>query len=290
MTDSTVYLVGAGPGAPDLLTLRAARLLACADIVFHDALVHPDTIALAVHAEKIAVGKRHGAHSTAQAFINKRLIDAARKHRIVVRLKGGDPMLFGRAQEEIDALTAAGIAYEVVPGITAALAASAQLGVSLTQRGRSRSVTFVTPRVGQDEQPSRWMQAVQDADTAVLYMAAHEAQAIAAALIAGGKLAATPVAIVENASLPTMTQQVTTLKALSTNGFGPPSGPALLLIGEVYREVLAAARAQVRRRPDAAEHPAHPEHPEHPEHPARPEHPAHPAHPAHATRQFIMAR
>ncbi len=278
MTDSTVYLVGAGPGAPDLLTLRAARLLAAADIVFHDALVHADTIALATRAEKIAVGKRHGAHSTAQAFINKRLIDAARKHRIVVRLKGGDPMLFGRAQEEIDALTAAGIAYEVVPGITAALAASAQLGVSLTRRGRSRSVTFATPRVGHDERPSGWMQAVQDADTAALYMAAHEAQAIATALMAGGKPGTTPVAIVENASLPAMTHQVTTLKALSTNGFGPPSGPALLLIGEVYREVLAAARAQVRRRPDAAEHAAHPEHPEHP------------AHPAHATRQFIMAR
>ncbi len=246
----TVYLVGAGPGAPDLLTLRAARLLAAADIVFHDALVHPDTIALAVHAETIAVGKRHGAHSTAQAFINKRLIDAARKHRIVVRLKGGDPMLFGRAQEEIDALSAAGIAYEVVPGITAALAASAQLGVSLTRRGRSRSVTFATPRVGHEERPSGWMQAVLDADTAALYMAAHEAQAIAAALIAGGKPAATPVAIVENASLPTVTHQVTTLEALSTNGFQPPSGPALLLIGEVYREALAAALTRGRIKAD----------------------------------------
>ena len=246
VSGGTVYLVGAGPGAPDLLTLRAARLLAAADIVFHDALVHPDTIALATCAEKIAVGKRHGVHSTAQTFINKRLIDAARKHRIVVRLKGGDPMLFGRAQEEIDALNVAGVAVEVVPGITAALAASAQLGVSLTRRGRSRSVTFATPRVGRDEQSSGWMQAVLDADTAALYMAAHEAQAIAAALIAGGKPAATPVAIVENASLPAMTQQVTTLQALSTNGFGPPSGPALLLIGEVYRESLAAVRASNR--------------------------------------------
>ena len=108
-----VYLVGAGPGAPDLLTLRAARLLAEADVVFHDALVHPDTIALATHAIKIAVGKRCGRHSTAQRFINKRLIDAVKIHRTVVRLKGGDPMLFGRAQEEIDALVAAGIEVEV---------------------------------------------------------------------------------------------------------------------------------------------------------------------------------
>lgn len=231
----TVYLVGAGPGAPDLLTLRAARLLEQADIVFHDALVHPGTIALAAHAQKVAVGKRHGAHSTAQAFINKRLIDAARKFRIVVRLKGGDPMLFGRAQEEINALTGAGIAYEVVPGITAALAASADLGISLTQRGVSRSVAFVTPRVGREEAPSGWIEAALAADTAVLYMAAHEAQAIAQELIARGKPARTPVAIVENASLPMQQKIFTTLQALSTKGFQTSSAPALLLIGEVYR-------------------------------------------------------
>src|SRR5689334_2134654 len=120
-----VYLVGAGPGAPDLLTLRAAKLLASADIVFHDALVHPDTLALAARAEKVAVGKRCGKHSTAQKFINKRLVDAAKVHAVVVRLKGGDPTLFGRAQEEIAALEAAGVRCEVVPGVTAALAASA---------------------------------------------------------------------------------------------------------------------------------------------------------------------
>ena len=122
---SKVYLVGAGPGAPDLLTLRAARLLEKADIVFYDALVHADTIALAVNAKKVAVGKRSGKISTDQRFINRSLVEAASKYRIVVRLKGGDPMIFGRAQEEIDALTDAGIAFEVVPGITAALAASA---------------------------------------------------------------------------------------------------------------------------------------------------------------------
>src|SRR5689334_6278543 len=163
----TVYLVGAGPGAPDLLTLRAANLLARADIVFHDALVHPDTLALAARAEKIAVGKRCGKHSTAQRFINKRLIDAAHKHAVVVRLKGGDPMLFGRAQEEIAALEAAGIEYQIVPGVTAALAASAELGVSLTQRGVARSVVFLTPRVGEGEQPNEWVRAALAADTAV---------------------------------------------------------------------------------------------------------------------------
>ena len=120
----TVYLVGAGPGAPDLLTLRAADILARADIVFHDALVHADTLSLATRARIVPVGKRCGRLSTAQRFIDKQLVDAARRYEIVVRLKGGDPMLFGRAQEEIAALEAAGVAYQVVPGVTAALAAS----------------------------------------------------------------------------------------------------------------------------------------------------------------------
>src|SRR3982751_3643988 len=161
----TVYLVGAGPGAPDLLTLRAARLLERAEIVFYDALVHPDTLALARDAEKVAVGKRCGRHSTAQRFINKRLVDAARSHRCVVRLKGGDPMLFGRAQEEIAALEAAGVSYAVVPGVTAALACSAELGIALTQRGVSRSVAMVTPRVAQGEAASSWADVLLEADS-----------------------------------------------------------------------------------------------------------------------------
>ena len=134
----TVYLVGAGPGAPDLLTLRAARLLERADIVFHDALVPAGILALAANAEKVEVGKRSGRHSTAQQFINKRLVDAARKYQVVVRLKGGDPMLFGRAQEELAWLEKNRIRAEIVPGVTAALAATADAGVSLTARGRSR--------------------------------------------------------------------------------------------------------------------------------------------------------
>jgi len=171
----TVYLVGAGPGAPDLLTVRAARLLARSDIVFHDALVHPDTIALAARAEIVAVGKRCGRQSTAQRFICKRLVDAARRHDIVVRLKGGDPMLFGRAQEEIDALEAAGVPYEIVPGITAALAAAAEIGTSLTQRGSVRSFAFATPRSAANEDASQWIASVNAADAGALYMGAREA-------------------------------------------------------------------------------------------------------------------
>ena len=170
----TVYLVGAGPGAVDLLTIRAARLLGEADIVFHDALVPQPILTLAVNAQKVAVGKRCGRHATAQRFINKRLADAARTHRVVVRLKGGDPLLFGRAQEEISYLRSRGIPVVVVPGVTAALAAGADLGTSLTQRGIARSVAFVTPRVGASEAPSSWIRAVLSADSAAIYMGAGE--------------------------------------------------------------------------------------------------------------------
>src|SRR5436190_2524729 len=127
-----VYLVGAGPGAADLITLRGARLLARADIVFHDALVQSEILTLAQKAKLVAVGKRCSQISTDQRFINRNLVEAAAKYEVVVRLKGGDPMLFGRAQEEVDALEAAGIECEIVPGVTSALAASAELGVSLT--------------------------------------------------------------------------------------------------------------------------------------------------------------
>ena len=237
----TVYLVGAGPGAPDLLTLRAARLLAEADIVFHDALVHPETVALATHAEKIAVGKRCGKHSTAQRFINKRLVDAAAIHRVVVRLKGGDPLLFGRAQEEIAALEAAGIAYEVVPGITAALASAAATGTSLSQRGTVRSIALATPRVGDGEDASDSARGFASADAGAIYMGIGQAPAVAAALRAAGKPESLPVAIVENASLPGERVVYTTLAALPGIDAAQFIGPTLLLIGPQFVDRRAAA-------------------------------------------------
>ena len=246
----TVYLVGAGPGAPDLLTLRAANLLARADIVFHDALVHPETLALAPRAAKIAVGKRCGRHSTAQRFIDKQLVDAAHRHAVVVRLKGGDPMLFGRAQEEISALEAAGVPYEIVPGVTAALAAAAEIGTSLTQRGDVRSFALVTPRVGVGEEASRWVDGLRGADAGAIYMGAHEAAAIAAALIAAGQPPATPVAIVEGASLPGATVHYTTLAGLPSFEDHAFDGPALMLVGPQFR---ARARRFGRRAIDGPE-------------------------------------
>jgi uroporphyrin-III C-methyltransferase len=231
--NGTVYLVGAGPGAPDLLTLRAARLLASAEIVFHDALVHPETLALAARAVRVEVGKRCGRHASAQRFINKRLVDAARRYRVVVRLKGGDPALFGRAQEEIAALEAAGVRYEIVPGVTAGLAAAAELGVSLTRRGFARSVAFVTPRVGANELPSGWARAVAAADTAVLYMAAGEAARVRDALIAAGVAPDMPVALVENASLGDSRSVRGRLAHLETIAATRGAGPAVILLGRI---------------------------------------------------------
>jgi uroporphyrin-III C-methyltransferase len=242
----TVHLVGAGPGAPDLLTVRAARLLGEADIVFYDALIHPDVLALAVHARKVPVGKRSGRHSTAQRFINKQLADAARRYRTVVRLKGGDPMLFGRAHEEISFLQQSGIPIDTVPGVTAALAASADLKVSLTRRGQARTVAFVTPRVGAGEKDSSWVAAVLAADTAAIYMGAGDAEAIAAALIRAGKPAHTPVVLIENASLPDSAAVPGTLGDLPRLAT-PGDGPTMILVGEVYAAGVADAARDVLR-------------------------------------------
>jgi uroporphyrin-III C-methyltransferase len=234
-----VFLLGAGPGAPDLLTLRAAEILKRADIVFHDALVHPQTLALASRAQKIAVGKRCGRHSTAQQFINKRLVDAARRHEVVVRLKGGDPMLFGRAQEEIDALRKAGIEFEIVPGVTAATAAAAELGVSLTRRGLSRHVAFVTPRSAKGERDNDWAASVLAADTAVIYMGAGLAETIVRELVQRGKSGNTPLALIESASLPGRRVLHGTLAELPQLALKAGNGPAVVLIGEVLKETLA---------------------------------------------------
>ena len=243
-----VYLVGAGPGAPDLLTVRAARVLETADIVFYDALVHPDTLALAIRAEKFAVGKRCGKHSTAQRFINKRLIDAAHRYANVVRLKGGDPMIFGRSQEEIDALESAGIAVEVVPGVTAALAAAAQLRISLTRRGVSRSLTIATPRIGTNEIAGDWAKALAGADAAAIYMGAAQAGKVTADLLARGYSPDTPVALCESVSLPQFRTLRGTLADLPALAARLGEGPALIFVGSVFEDPKMAVnerRSQV---------------------------------------------
>jgi len=223
-----VYLIGAGPGAQDLITLRGARLLAAADVVLHDALVTPEMLELCPQAEKILVGKRCGQLSTAQQFINKQLVDNARKHAIVVRLKGGDPMLFGRADEELRALEEAGIDVEVVPGITTALAAAAATRQPLTKRGVSRSVAFFTSSTAPELDG---LVTTPNTDTLVQYMGGREAIATAQSLLTQGRPATLPVVVIENVSRPDQRVLRLTLADLA-RGLDAAHGPVLVMIGQ----------------------------------------------------------
>lgn len=223
-----VYLVGAGPGAADLITVRGARLLAQADVVLYDALVIPEMLALCRQAELISVGKRSGQRSTAQTLINQQLVDCAGKYRRIVRLKGGDPMLFGRADEELRALEAAGIEVEIVPGITTAVAAAAATKQPLTKRGVARSVAFFTSSTAPD-QPDH--PALPETDTLVQYMGGREAAATAERLLAEGRRAELPVVIVENCSRPDERIERMTLRDLA-RGLEPGHGPVLVMLGE----------------------------------------------------------
>lgn len=223
-----VYLIGAGPGAQDLMTLRGARLLGQADVVLHDALVTPEMLELCPQALKISVGKRCGQLSTAQDFIDKQLVDNARKYALVVRLKGGDPMLFGRADEELRALEEAGIEVEVVPGITTALAAAAATLQPLTKRGVARSVAFFTSSTAPTH-PGQL--AIPDCDTLVQYMGGREAIITAQRLLELGRSADTPVLVIENCSRADQRVLRLDLNALA-QGLGDTRGPVLVMIGE----------------------------------------------------------
>lgn len=225
-----VYLIGAGPGASDLITVRGARILACADIVFYDALIDISMLDWCYGTKLVPVGKRCGSHSTSQRFINKQLVDAAGKNLVVARLKGGDPLIFGRAQEEIDALEAAQIHYEIVPGITTALAASASLKQAPTTRELSRTLTLTTL-------PNRCSH--PDHKTAIYYMGRDQLAEIATALIAEGYQLNTPVCLVESVSLDVERTFGCTLDELSlgdVHHYFLDKQPLLVMVGEVYRK------------------------------------------------------
>ena len=226
-----VYLIGAGPGAADLITVRGARLLAQAEVVLYDALVTPEMLELCAQAELISVGKRSGQRSTAQDAINKLLVDCAFKYRMVVRLKGGDPMLFGRADEELRALEAEGVEVEVVPGITTAVAAAAATRQPLTKRGVARSVAFFTSSTAPDEPEHP---ALPHTDTMIQYMGGREAAATAERLLAQGRSVDTPVVVVENCSRADERILRLTLLELA-RGLEPGHGPVLVMIGEALR-------------------------------------------------------
>ena len=249
-----VLLVGAGPGDPDLLTVRAARAISEADIIFTDRLVGEDVLKLAdPTAEIVPVGKSKGEHSVPQAEIERRLVEAARAGRRVVRLKGGDPYVFGRGGEEVEALRAAGLRVEVIPGVSAAMGAAASVQIPLTHRDMAQAVTFVTGHAALGAEPDLdWTALARPNQTVVVYMGLGAAPSIAARLIAAGRAAETPVAVIENATRDSEKRAFGRLGELSRiiQGAGI-EGPALLVIGEVA--ALADRASTTRPHPELVE-------------------------------------
>jgi uroporphyrin-III C-methyltransferase len=246
----SVWLVGAGPGDPDLLTRKAERLIRTATVIFHDALVGPGVLALAVPGTRLVpVGKRCGRHSRSQAAINALLVTAALAGERVVRLKGGDPSVFGRSGEELDALRARGIAVHICPGITAASAAAASAGISLTRRGTARQLVFVTGHARAGEKLELdWDLLAGGKATVAIYMGKGAAAGIARELMRAGLAASTPALIVENASLPNEQSLTTRLDLL---GLGAAAisgdGPMILIVGDSVGSVQPAPCAEPRR-------------------------------------------
>jgi uroporphyrin-III C-methyltransferase len=246
MKPGKVWLVGAGPGDPELLTLKAVRVLGVADVVLHDDLVQAETLRFAKPGARIiAVGKRGGCASTPQAFIERLLVAEAAAGHVVVRLKGGDPFVFGRGGEECEALRAANIPFEVVNGITAGVAAAAAIGVPLTHRAASHGVILVTGHAASDAPD--WAALARCASsgmTLVIYMGVAQLETLCAALLAGGLSATTPAAIVERATQPGQRALVCTLSRLAVDQRRQRIGsPGIIIIGEVVRDASPLALA-----------------------------------------------
>lgn len=241
-----VLLIGAGPGDPELMTLKAVRLLASADVVLVDALVDRRTLVHArCDARVIDVGKRGGCRSTPQRFIERLMIRHARAGRIVARLKGGDPFVFGRGGEEVLALAAAGVDVEVVNGITAGIAAPAAAGIPLTHRGLVSGVTFVTGHVATGDEPD-WRVLARTRTTLVVYMALDALPRIARTLIDSGLASYTPAAVIERATWPTARNLRGTLLDLTrAETVETLSGPAIVVIGAVAGCALGSAGADI---------------------------------------------
>ena len=233
-----VVLIGAGPGDPELLTLKAARALASADVVLIDELVNRGCLAhVRSSTQIIEVGKRGGCKSTPQAFIEKLLVLYARQKKNVVRLKGGDPFVFGRGGEEVEALLARGIEVDVIPGITAGTAVPASLGIPVTHREYARGVTFMTGHTKDSAEPD-WRALVRSRTTLVIYMGLKRLEKILSSLKAAGMGATTPACLIENGTLHSQKQRIATVGTLSGEGF---AGPALVVIGDVVRFARTAA-------------------------------------------------
>jgi uroporphyrin-III C-methyltransferase len=230
----TVWLVGAGPGDPDLLTRKAENLICAADIIYYDALVGSGVLDLIpTGTEQVSVGKRSGRHSKDQATICDLIVKAALAGKRVVRLKGGDPSIFGRATEELVACAEHSILVKICPGVTAASAAAASAGISLTLRGLARKLTFVTAHAKSEEALDLdWAALADPKATLAIYMGRAAAQEVSAQLIKAGLIPSTPALVVENASLPNERIVRTRLDLLAiATGSRNTNGPALLLIG-----------------------------------------------------------
>jgi len=251
-TTPTVWLVGAGPGDPELLTMRAVRVLREADVVLCDDLVDRRVLAhVRPGARVLQVGKRGGCASTEQSFIERVLVREARRGQRVVRLKGGDPFVFGRGGEEADALRAAGLAVEVVPGITAGIAAPAAIGVPVTDRRHAPGVAFVTGHRRDGGAAPDWRALVESRLTLVVYMGVARCRAIVDELIAAGCDPEQPAAAIASAHTPEQRHVASTLRALpDAVASHRLRSPAILVIGDVARGALAAARDH--EEPDAA--------------------------------------
>jgi uroporphyrin-III C-methyltransferase/precorrin-2 dehydrogenase/sirohydrochlorin ferrochelatase len=230
-----VYIVGAGPGDPELLTFKALRLMQQADIVYYDALVSPQVLDLCRRdADKVFVGKKRSNHAVAQLGINELLVNSAKEGRRVVRLKGGDPFIFGRGGEEIESLRAHGVPYQVVPGITAANAAASYAGIPLTHRDHSQSVRFVTGFLKAGAPNSNFKSFLNTDETVVFYMGLHSLPRLTEGLIDAGRADSTPIAIVSNASMPNqqvLTGTLANIVELQEQHQLPT--PALLIMGDV---------------------------------------------------------
>jgi uroporphyrin-III C-methyltransferase len=235
----TVHLVGAGPGDPELLTLRAARLLERADAVVYDRLVDARALELVpAAAERYDVGKAPGRPSFLQDDISELLVQLGRRLDVVVRLKGGDPFVFGRGGEEADHCAAAGIAVEVVPGVTSAVAGPAAAGIAVTRRGRASGVCIVSAHQDPGTPPIDWGSLARSGLTLVVLMGARRAGAVRDALLAGGMGPATPAAVVTRATLPTQQEWYGTLSEL---GRRPVPSPSVVVIGPAATPPLAAS-------------------------------------------------
>jgi uroporphyrin-III C-methyltransferase/precorrin-2 dehydrogenase/sirohydrochlorin ferrochelatase len=248
----TVFLVGAGPGDPDLLTLRALHALQGADVVFYDELVTPAILDRARRdAERVFVGKRRGQPGIGQDEINRRLVAAARAGKHVVRLKSGDPFVFGRGGEELEYLRDAGVPAIVVPGITAALGCAAEIGLPLTFRNEATRLSFVTAHRADEAAAIDWSGLADAQTTVVVYMGLASAAAVRDGLIAAGRDPATPSAVLARGTRPDAQAAVGRLDELSALAAAAGEGPALLVIGEVvarstpWRAELAAFAARL---------------------------------------------